>query len=129
MAEFNTAQPESNLLDQLQQLARDCGFQQLGVSDIDLSSAEQRLQEWLAKGFHGEMGFMAKHGKKRSRPDELLPETVRVITARMDYWPDETAEPWQVIGDDKKAFVSRYALGHDYHKLMRKRLLRPPWST
>lgn len=124
MAEFNTAQPESNLLDQLQQLAHDCGFQQLGVSDIDLSSAEQRLQEWLAKGFHGEMGFMAKHGSKRSRPDELLPETVRVITARMDYWPDETAEPWQVIGDDHKAFVSRYALGRDYHKLMRKRLLR-----
>lgn len=123
MAELNTAKPELNLLEQLQQLAKDYGFQQLGISDIDLNSAEQRLQEWLAKGFHGEMAFMAKHGKKRSRPDELLPETVRVITARMDYWPDETAEPWQVIGDDHKAFVSRYALGRDYHKLMRKRLL------
>ncbi len=124
MEERNTAQPDSDLLNQLQQVAHDCGFQQLGISDIDLSSAEQRLQDWLAKGFHGEMGFMAKHGSKRSRPDELLPETVRVITARMDYWPEDTAEPWQVIGDDHKAFVSRYALGRDYHKLMRKRLLR-----
>ena len=105
MVERNTAQPDSNLLNQLQQLGQDCGFQQLGISDIDLSSAEQRLQDWLTKGFHGEMAFMAKHGSKRTRPADLLPDTVRVITARMDYWPDDTAEPWQVIGDDKKAFV------------------------
>ncbi|HET8808252.1 MAG TPA: tRNA epoxyqueuosine(34) reductase QueG [Methylophaga sp.] len=124
MADLNTVQSGPDLLDKLQQLAKDCGFQQLGISDIDLSSAEQRLQSWLAKGFHGEMQFMHKHGAKRTRPAELLPETVRVITARMDYWPDEAAEPWQVLADDHKAFVSRYALGRDYHKLMRKRLLR-----
>lgn len=124
MADLNTVQSANALLNQLQQLAVQCGFQQLGISDIDLSSAEQHLQSWLAKGFHGEMSFMAKHGDKRSRPADLLPDTVRVITARMDYWPDQTAEPWQIIGDDQKGFVSRYALGRDYHKLMRKRLLR-----
>lgn len=107
----------------LREYGREAGFQQVGISDIDLSEAEARLKDWLAQGFHGEMEFMERHGSKRTRPDELLPDTVRVITARMDYWPENTTEPWSVLGDDQLGFVSRYALGRDYHKLMRKRLL------
>jgi epoxyqueuosine reductase len=108
----------------MQRWARSLGFQALGVSDINLHDAEEKLQRWLAKGFHGEMAFMHKHGAKRTRPDLLVEGTVRVISVRMDYWPGEAAEPWQVINDGNKAFISRYALGCDYHKLMRKRLAR-----
>lgn len=108
----------------MQSWAKAEGFQQIGVSDIDLSQAEQRLQDWLEKGFQGEMGFMQKHGTMRTRPDALLPGTIRVITARMDYWPEPAADPWQVINNSELGFISRYALGRDYHKLMRKRLLR-----
>ncbi len=111
-------------LTKLRALAVSHGFQQLGVSDIDLSSAERRLTDWLAAGFHGQMTFMEKHGTKRTRPDELVLGTVRVISVRMDYWPETATEPWSVINDEQKGFVSRYALGRDYHKLMRKRLQR-----
>jgi epoxyqueuosine reductase len=112
------------LLSRVQTWARSLGFQALGVSDIDLRGAEQKLQDWLAKGFHGEMAFMARHGSKRSHPEQLVEGTVRVISVRMDYWPGEAADPWQVLQDGNKAFISRYALGRDYHKLMRKRLAR-----
>lgn len=108
----------------MQRWARSFGFQALGVSDIDLAEAEQKLQAWLARGFHGEMDFMQKHGSKRTHPEQLVDGTVRVISLRMDYWPGEAAEPWQVINDTDKAFISRYALGRDYHKLMRKRLAK-----
>jgi len=124
MTERNTAALPTELLSDMQRWAKAEGFQQIGVSDIDLSQAEQRLLDWLDKGFHGEMGFMQKHGEKRTRPDALIPGTVRVITARMDYWPEPAAEPWQVINTSELGFISRYALGRDYHKLMRKRLLR-----
>ncbi len=124
MSEQLTASESRRLLDRMQRWARSLGFQALGVSDIDLHDAEQKLQSWLAKGFHGEMAFMHKHGEKRTRPDLLVAGTVRVISVRMDYWPGQAAEPWQVINDGDKAFISRYALGRDYHKLMRKRLAR-----
>lgn len=124
MTERNTAALPTTLLTDMQGWAKAEGFQQIGVSDIDLAQAEQRLLDWLDKGFHGEMGFMHKHGEKRTRPDALIPGTVRVITARMDYWPEPAAEPWQVINTSELGFISRYALGRDYHKLMRKRLLR-----
>ncbi|MCX4193571.1 tRNA epoxyqueuosine(34) reductase QueG [Methylophaga sp. OBS1] len=124
MSEQLTASESRRLLDRMQRWARSLGFQALGVSDIDLHDAEQKLHSWLAKGFHGEMAFMHKHGEKRTRPDLLVAGTVRVISVRMDYWPGEAAEPWQVINDGDKAFISRYALGRDYHKLMRKRLAR-----
>ncbi len=124
MSEKFTASESQALLDRMQRWARSLGFQALGVSDIDLRDAEQKLQNWLAKGFHGEMAFMHKHGEKRTRPELLVEGTVRVISVRMDYWPGEAAEPWQVINDAGKAFISRYALGRDYHKLMRKRLAR-----
>lgn len=124
MSEKNTASDGQQLLQRIQRWARSMGFQALGVSDIDLQQAEQHLQAWLAKGFHGEMGFMEKHGSKRTHPEELVEGTLRVISVRMDYWPGEAAEPWQVLEDSEKGFVSRYALGRDYHKLMRKRLAK-----
>jgi len=123
MTEINTALAMNKLQTKLQELAESLGFQQLGVSDIDLSKSESRLVSWLDAGFHGEMGYMARHGTKRSRPDELEPKTIRVITLRMDYLPKSAAESWSVINNDQLGFISRYALGRDYHKLMRKRLV------
>lgn len=100
---------------------RELGFQQVGITDIDLSDAEIRLKEWLAKGYHGTMDWMTAHGNKRSRPDELLPGTVRVISVRMDYLPGDTQQI-AILKEPSKAYVSRYTLGRDYHKLIRKRL-------
>lgn len=100
---------------------RELGFQQVGITDIHLADAETRLKQWLAKGYHGSMEWMAAHGNKRSRPEELLPGTVRVISVRMDYLPGDTQQI-QTLKDPTKAYISRYALGRDYHKLIRKRL-------
>jgi epoxyqueuosine reductase len=100
---------------------RELGFQQVGISDIDLSQPEARLQEWLAKGYQGDMNWLAAHENKRSRPGELVPGTVRVISVRMDYLPGDTQQI-KILKDPTKAYVSRYALGRDYHKLIRKRL-------
>jgi epoxyqueuosine reductase len=101
---------------------RTLGFQQVGISDIDLSAAEQHLQAWLDKGFHGEMDYMARHGHKRSRPAQLEPGTMRVISARMDYLPQAMDAMHDNLQDRAQAYVSRYALGRDYHKLIRQRL-------
>jgi epoxyqueuosine reductase len=101
---------------------RELGFQGLGVTDIDLSQAEGHLQAWLDDGFHGEMGYMARHGSKRSRPQELVPGTLRVISARMDYLPEPRESLRERLQDPAAAYISRYALGRDYHKLMRARL-------
>jgi len=114
--------------DQLQQIADDLrhhghelGFQHIGITDIELGEHQQHLQQWLANNFHGDMAFMAKHGDKRSHPEQLVPGTLRVISARLDYLPDND-QCLTVLEDPNKAYVSRYALGRDYHKLMRKRL-------
>jgi len=98
------------------------GFQQIGVSDIDLLTAEKRLAAWLQKNFHGSMNYMHKHGSKRSHPDELVPGTVRVISARFDYLPESQEHAKALLDHDSKAYVSRYALGRDYHKVLRARL-------
>ncbi len=87
-----------------------------------MSKAEAAHQEWVKKGFHGEMDYMAKHGTKRTRPTELVPNTIRVISARLDYLPPKAKDSWQVIDESKQAFISRYALGRDYHKVVRKKL-------
>jgi len=102
---------------------RELGFEAVGIANAELGAAEARLAEWLARGFHGEMDYMARHGAKRARPAELVPGTRRVITARMDYLPD-AADAEAVLGDRTKAYVSRYALGRDYHKVLRARLQR-----
>ena len=98
------------------------GFADIGVCDTDLSSAELEHQAWIKKGFHGDMDYMAKHGVKRTRPADLVANTVRVITARLDYLPPQAKASWDVIEDGKQAFISRYALGRDYHKVMRNKL-------
>jgi len=100
---------------------RELGFRAVGIADIELAGARARLADWIDRGYHGEMDYMAKHGSRRSRPDELVPGTARVICARMDYKP-ESVDSAQVLGDSTKAFVARYALGRDYHKLVRARL-------
>src|SRR4051812_8101533 len=102
---------------------KELGFQQVGITDCDLAHAEPRLREWLERGRHGDMEYMARHGVRRARPAELVPGTVRVITARMNYLPD--ARPaGEVLESPGAAYVSRYALGRDYHKVMRRRLQR-----
>jgi len=100
------------------------GFQQVGFSDLDLSVAGERLRTWLALGYHGEMSYMERHGQRRSRPAELLPGTASVITARMDYLPAERQPPDGQLDHASKAYVSRYALGRDYHKTVRHRLAK-----
>ncbi|HHM06344.1 MAG TPA: tRNA epoxyqueuosine(34) reductase QueG [Gammaproteobacteria bacterium] len=101
---------------------RELGFAQLGISDTDLKGHEARLQQWLAAGRHGTMDYMARHGSKRSRPAELVPGTLRVISARMNYFPPTGTDPWAVLHDAGRGYVSRYALGRDYHKVLRQRL-------
>ncbi|HQZ30925.1 MAG TPA: tRNA epoxyqueuosine(34) reductase QueG [Arenimonas sp.] len=101
---------------------RELGFQQMGIAGIELGQDEAHLRDWLAKGLHGRMDYMARHGDKRSRPDELVPGTLRVLSARMDYGTGDDAEAWATLGQGERAYVARYALGRDYHKVMRQRL-------
>ncbi|MBM3344263.1 MAG: tRNA epoxyqueuosine(34) reductase QueG [Betaproteobacteria bacterium] len=108
--------------------ARELGFQQAGIADCDLSAAEPRLLEWLKKGWHGDMDYMARHGTARSRPGELQPGTLTVISARMDYLPPNSATEARAMQDvldaPQRAYIARYALGRDYHKVLRARLQR-----
>jgi epoxyqueuosine reductase len=109
------------LIRQIQLWATELGFQQVGITDVDLGEHEGYLQKWLDAGYHGSMDYMARHGSKRSRPDELVPGTCRVISLRMDYLVQDT-QPLEVLASPEKAYISRYTLGRDYHKLIRKRL-------
>jgi epoxyqueuosine reductase len=102
--------------------SRELGFQRTGVAGVDLAEDEAQLRDWLAQGQHGTMDWMARHGDKRSRPAELRPGTLRVISVRMDYGTGDDAAAWGTLGDGERAYVARYALGRDYHKLMRARL-------
>jgi epoxyqueuosine reductase len=110
--------------EELSALARGLGFDALGVAAVELGEDERHLEAWLAAGFHGEMQYMQRHGKKRSRPAELIPGTVRAISVRMNYWPAEARDAPSVLADRTLGYVSRYALGRDYHKLMRRSLDR-----
>ncbi|MGS5086545.1 tRNA epoxyqueuosine(34) reductase QueG [Hydrogenophaga sp. A37] len=122
-SDFDAAQ----LVTQIQAWGQELALSQIGVAGIDLSAAEPGLSAWLAAGFHGEMDYMARHGMKRARPAELVPGTVSVITARLDYLPQDTPEGWQAIELQRlqrpgEAIVSLYARGRDYHKVLRHRL-------
>ena len=100
---------------------RELGFQAVGIADTNLDQAEAGLAGWLAAGCHGDMNYMARHGSKRARPGDLLPGTISVISARMNYWP--AGHPAEAaLADGRLAYISRYATGRDYHKLMRARL-------
>lgn len=102
--------------------ARELGFADIGISGIALEQAEQALLQWLGMGYHGDMDYMAAHGSKRTRPDELIPGTLSVISARLPYWPRDAAPADAILNDPARAYVSRYALGRDYHKVLRDRL-------
>ena len=102
---------------------RELGFQEIGITDTELGEAEEHLQRWLAAGRHGDMAYMARHGTARSRPAELVPGTLRVISARMNYWPGG-ADAQAALADGSRAYVARYAVGRDYHKVLRARLAR-----
>jgi epoxyqueuosine reductase len=110
------------LTDDIKQWGLALGFNQIGITDTKLQIAEIEHQAWVAKGFHGEMDYMAKHGVKRTRPAELVPNTLRVISVRLDYLSPGTSDSESVLKNSSKAFISRYALGRDYHKVMRNKL-------
>lgn len=112
----------SALATDIKSWARELGFDEAGISDTDLAVEEEYLLQWLGKGFHGQMDYMARHGTRRSRPAELIADTVRVISVRLNYLATNAKESWAVIDDPDAAFVSRYALGRDYHKVMRAKL-------
>ena len=101
---------------------RELGFAAIGIADTDLAAEEAHLLNWLEAGRHGEMDYMARHGARRARPADLVAGTLRVITARLDYWPEKARDPEAVLGDPARGYVSRYALGRDYHKVLRSRL-------
>ncbi|CAE6888266.1 Catalyzes the conversion of epoxyqueuosine (oQ) to queuosine (Q) [Vibrio sp. B1REV9] len=109
------------LAQQIKIWGKELGFQKVGICDVDLSEHEAALQKWLDAGYHGSMDWMARHGMMRARPSELLPGTVRVISVRMDYLPPE-AKFASNLANKNHAYISRYALGRDYHKLVRKQL-------
>src|ERR1700738_4063400 len=110
------------LLSDLRRWSMELGFARLGVARIDLAQDEAHFLDWLRAGVNGEMAYMSRHGVKRSRPAGLLPGTVSCITVRRDYWPEDAADAEATLADRSVAYISRYALGRDYHKLMRARL-------
>jgi epoxyqueuosine reductase len=110
------------LADAIRQWGRELGFQQVGIAGIDIRDDEARLMRWLEQGRHGAMHYMERHGALRARPQELVPGTLRVISARMDYLPAHARDADEVLADPDLGYVSRYALGRDYHKVLRRRL-------
>jgi epoxyqueuosine reductase len=124
------ASPQSTIADaalarlagSIREWGRELGFQQIGISGLAIQEDEERLMRWLEQGRHGAMDYMARHGRRRARPQELVPGTLRVISARIDYLPPEARDAEQVLADPALGYVSRYALGRDYHKVVRRRL-------
>ena len=112
----------AKLARQIKLWGNELGFQQIAITDTALEQAEETLANWIAQGCHGEMDWMASHGTKRTRPAELVSGTHRIITGRMDYWPPDIAQAETILNESSKAYISRYALGRDYHKVLRKRL-------
>ena len=105
--------------------AKELGFQQCAISDVELDKSEAHLNAWLAENYHGDMHYMEKHGTMRSRPSELVPGTFRSINLRMDYLKEDIPIGIEVnknLNNPKQAYIARYALGRDYHKMIRMRL-------
>ena len=118
----NSKQTMAELAVKIKQWGKDVGFDYIGISDIDLNQHESYLEKWLAKGMHGEMAYMHKHGSKRSHPEELVDGTKKVISVRLDYAPSEIDSAEAVLQESDTGYISRYALGRDYHKVMRSKL-------
>lgn len=114
----------SEIVNRIKALGLECGFQRTAIAGTELTEDEARLERWLELGRHGTMSYMCRHGGKRSRPRELVDGTLSVITARMDYWRADAADAHAVLGNPKQAYIARYALGRDYHKVLRSRLKR-----
>lgn len=112
----------AQLVSWIRSWGRELGFQQIGIAHVDIDADEERLMRWLEQGRHGAMDYMHRHGRKRARPQELVPGTLRVISARMDYMPPDARDADEVLHDPQLGYVSRYALGRDYHKVLRGRL-------
>jgi epoxyqueuosine reductase len=119
---MNTAVGDASVEARVKRWGRELGFDAIAIAGTDLATEEARLLEWLGRGWHGEMDYMARHGVRRARPAELVPGTISVITARLNYTPAEARDSAEVLDDPERAFVSRYALGRDYHKVLRARL-------
>ena len=102
--------------------SKELGFDEAGIANTELSEHETRLMNWLAAGYHGEMHYMDQHGMKRSRPEALIPGTIRVISTRINYKTPDAVNEEEVLNNSEQAYISRYALGRDYHKVIRKRL-------
>ncbi|MGH8306927.1 MAG: tRNA epoxyqueuosine(34) reductase QueG [Gammaproteobacteria bacterium] len=110
------------LAGRIREWAQELGFQQTGVSGVELPEDERHLLNWLEQQRHGEMDYMRRHGTRRSRPAELVPGTLRVVSVRMDYWPEDAKDAGELLKKKNQAYIARYALGRDYHKLLRARL-------
>ncbi|MCG8435549.1 MAG: tRNA epoxyqueuosine(34) reductase QueG [Gammaproteobacteria bacterium] len=119
---FRSAPERHALAKRIKAWGRELGFQQIGITRKALADDERYLGDWLARGRHGEMAYMARHGTKRSRPEQLIPGTLSVVSARMDYLPPEKRDPAELLEQSDIGYISRYALGRDYHKVLRKRL-------
>lgn len=117
-----SADPHTDLVESIRQWGRELGFQQIGVAGVTIQEDEDRLMRWLELGRHGSMEYMPRHGRRRARPQELVPGTIRIISARMDYLPADARDPGEVLADPTLGYISRYALGRDYHKVLRRRL-------
>jgi len=114
--------PLAELAGSIREWGHELGFQQVGIAGVDIAADEERLMRWLEQGRHGAMGYMERHGRRRARPQEVIPGTLRVIAARMDYLPAQARDADEVLSDAERGYVSRYALGRDYHKVLRSRL-------
>ncbi len=106
----------------IKKIGYELGFQQVGITDVELNPQHEHYAQWIGRNYHGEMGYMARNVNKRLHPPELVPDTLSVICVRLDYLVEEQRNPFDLLDHDHLAYVSRYALGRDYHKLMRKRL-------
>ncbi len=119
---MDTGHSPAALSERVKRWGLEAGFDAVAISGIDLAEEEARLLEWLGRGWHGAMDYMARHGTRRSRPAELVPGTASVVSVRLDYWPGEARAAEGVLADPALAYVSRYAVGRDYHKVLRARL-------
>jgi epoxyqueuosine reductase len=122
MAQQNEKFDLNALAHDIKRWGMECGFQEIGITDTDLKREAELLDDWLANGYHGEMDYMARGANNRANPSAMVPNTVRVITVRLNYEAPDAKDAWEVIADNEAAFISRYALGRDYHKVLRTKL-------
>ena len=119
---METVVADARIEERIKQWGRELGFDAVAIAGTELEAEEAKLLDWLGRGWHGGMDYMARHGTRRARPAELVPGTLSVISVRLNYAPKDARDSWAVLEDSERAFVSRYALGRDYHKVLRAKL-------